>query len=409
MDPSMLATTKEETTTTSSTAKTTHGKSMPLFVDGRYDNPFPNLPKRITLKEGLKWRFFEAENVNPLEGVDLDRDLPVVRPDFALWSTYSDSAVSQTGMTYTWIGHATTFLQTDGLNILFDPMFSERASAWQRIGPRRVRPVPCNIDELPPIDVIMISHNHYDHLDYNSVSALYDRMKNDRSKAKENGKEERICHWVVPMGMKDWLIQNVGINSSEITELTWWESINAKFSLKNEKMNIPSTTRNTAEISTPGSSDNFSSSVTPTIITVVPSLHWTQRGLFDSRKQLWCGFVIESPTRKIYYSGDTAYCEVFKEIGAHFGKIDLAILPIGAYSPRHIMKGAHVDPVEAVQIMEDVRATQSFGVHFGTFILAQEPFLEPRSKIAEEIKRRGWKEDAFLTTKHGETLELFKN
>jgi L-ascorbate metabolism protein UlaG (beta-lactamase superfamily) len=353
----------------------------------------------------------DSRKVDPLDGVDLERDLPVVKPNFELWNTYTNAPTTEEaidGLTYTWIGHATTFLQTDGLNILFDPIFSDRASAWQRIGPKRLRPVPCSIEELPPIDVIMISHNHYDHLDYNSIVSLFAIMTRERLQAKNEGKEERICHWIVPMGMKKWLIDHIGINTSEITELSWWDSVKAKFSLNNE-ISIHSTTDTSKEDSSKISSSSTSTSSNPkqTTVTVVPALHWTQRGIMDKCKVLWCGFVVETPKRKIYFSGDTAYCDVFKEIGDHFKKIDLAILPIGAYLPRQVMRAAHVDPAEAVQIMEDVHATRSFGVHFGTFKLAQEPFLEPPKIVAEEIKKKGWKEDAFITTKHGQTLELF--
>ncbi|TWC64525.1 MBL fold metallo-hydrolase [Herbaspirillum sp. SJZ099] len=294
-----------------------------------------------------------------------DYQFPLAKPDLA-WLKANRQAPS-----VTWIGHATALLQIGGRNVLTDPMFSERASPFSFIGPKRKAPLPVQIAELPHIDVVVISHNHYDHLDRASVEQL-------------NLQPGGPPLFLVPLGVRDWMN---GIGITNVREMDWWD----KLSL--------------------GSLDIY----------FVPAAHWSARGLFDRSETLWGGWVFqnlkapatsEAPAAEpsepysMYFAGDTGYSGDFRDIGERFGGFDLALIPIGAYAPRWFMQNQHVDPAQAVLIHEDVRAKRSIGIHWGTFELADEPLDEPPQKLAEALKEAHLPADQFITLKHGETLKL---
>ena len=192
----------------------------------------------------------------------------------------------------TWLGHACVLVQMDGLNILTDPHFSTHAGPSKLLRIKRYRPPPCTINELPRIDAVCISHNHYDHLDFKTVQELNDRF----------GEQ---LYWFVPMGLKHWMIDS---RCQNVIELEWWEE--AEF-LKNA--------------GTDGNSVKF-------IFT--PSQHWCRRSLMDENKVLWGSWSIIGPKHTFFFAGDTGYCKGFKQIGKKFGPFDFAAIPIGAYKPR---------------------------------------------------------------------------
>ena len=263
---------------------------------------------------------------------------------------------NRTADTVTWIGHATLLLQIAGVNILTDPHFTERASPFPLLGPRRVVPPALALDALPHIDVVLVSHNHYDHLDEGSVAAL----------AAQPGGPPRFY---VPLGLRSWFTaRGLPVHA----ELDWWERRDDG----------------------------------PLAIHFVPAQHWSSRTLFDRNASLWGGFVVERAGFRFIYTGDTGYSQDFSDIGRRFGGFDLAAIPIGAYGPRWFMATHHVDPADAVRIHRDLRAKSSIGVHWGTFVLTDEPLDEPPAKLREAVAAAGLAPDAFTVLRHGAMLRL---
>jgi N-acyl-phosphatidylethanolamine-hydrolysing phospholipase D len=257
----------------------------------------------------------------------------------------------------TWIGHSTLLLRVGGFNILTDPHFSERASPVSRAGPRRIVPPAIALDELPRIDAVLVSHNHYDHLDLRSVKAL----------AAQRGGPPR---YYAGLGLKAWFAA-AGITTVE--ELDWWES------------------RVFDEL----------------LIRFVPAQHWSARTPWDRNRTLWGGFVVEHPALRFLFAGDTGYSRDFRDIAARVGPVDLAAIPIGHYAPRWFMRMQHVDPEEAVQIHLDLGARQSVAIHWGTFDdLTDESLYEPPRRLRAALDSHGLPHDAFWVLKHGESRSL---
>lgn len=256
----------------------------------------------------------------------------------------------------TWIGHSTTLLQTAGLNVLTDPHFGERASPVSFLGPKRRIPPALSIDELPPIDVVLISHDHYDHLDEGSVRELV---------------AKRDPLFVVPLGIET-VLRAWGVK--KVRALDWWGATH-----------VTSPTGIDVEID------------------IVPAHHWGARGLFDRNERLWGGFVIKAPEFAAFFAGDTGYSDDFKAIGDKFGPFDLAILPVGAYEPRWFMKPQHVDPAEAVQMHLDLKAKRSLGVHWGTFDLTSEPIDAPVDALPKALAAAHVDAATFALFQPGET------
>lgn len=250
----------------------------------------------------------------------------------------------------TFVNHATFLIQTGGLNILTDPIWSLRASPFQWIGPKRMRPPGIRFEDLPDIDLVLISHNHYDHLDIHTVKRL---------------QQEHNPQFIMPLGVSLYLHQN-GV--TQTIEMDWWEH------------------------------KEFSDKIS---ISAVPSQHFSGRGLSDRDKTLWCGYVLETEAGTVYFAGDSGYDGFFKKIGSTFNPIDLALIPIGAYRPRWFMEPIHVDPEQAVHIHQDVGAKKSIGMHFGTFPLADDGMREPKKDLAVAKEKHGLADDAFITLKQG--------
>lgn len=259
--------------------------------------------------------------------------------------------------TLTWIGHATLLIQFDGLNILTDPHLTERASPLSFFGPTRHTPPGLSFEELPEIDVVVISHNHYDHLDQGTVEQLYERQR------------QHPPRFFVPLRQKAWF-DDLGIPN--VVELDWGQSVEFR----------------------------------GWQIHAVPVQHWSSRTPWDRNTVLWTGWVLEHPEFRFFFAGDTGYSQDFQDLGKRFGGFDLAALPIGAYEPRWFMQAAHVNPEEAVQIHLDLQARFSVGIHWGTFQLTDEPMDEPPRRLQQVLTFAEIPEDRFFVMQHGKTRSL---
>ncbi|MGD2113369.1 MAG: MBL fold metallo-hydrolase [Gammaproteobacteria bacterium] len=314
-------------------------------------NGFTNPQERNStgLLDFLKWRWQRLFRDIPAHGT---YDFPRAQPDIDFLRD------NRSITTATWIGHATLLVQMDGFNILTDPHFSERASPVQWAGPRRVVAPGIRLEELPAIDYVVISHDHYDALDADSIRGLFERPGGEQTT------------FVVPLQLGGWLRER-GI--TRVVELDWWES--------HQQAGIR--------------------------LTAVPSQHWSKRTPFSTNTTLWAGWAIRSPSFSFYFCGDTGYYQpMFREIGDRLGPFDLAAIPIGAYAPRWFMQGKHLDPEEAVRVHQDVRARKSIGIHWGTFILSDEPLDEPPQRLRQALRDSGMAAEEFLVLRPGETARF---
>ena len=252
-----------------------------------------------------------------------------------------------------WIGHSTFLIKTNGITILTDPVFSDRASPFKNIGPQRLIPPAINLQDLPKIDFVTVSHNHYDHLDISSI--------------KEISKLNPEISILIPSGDLK-LFNRKGIKNAY--EFEWWQSYSSK-------------------------------AVT---FTFTPVQHWSKRGLFDRNKSLWGGWYIKHKDYSLYHAGDTGYSKDFIETKNRLGSPKYAFIPIGAYDPEWFMSESHVNPEDAVQIMIDLEAEHSFGMHWGTFKLTDEDTLEPPIRLNEAIRVASIKN--FISVTPGEIIKL---
>ncbi len=256
----------------------------------------------------------------------------------------------------TWIGHSTVLIQHRGVNVITDPMLSPYASPIRFAGPRRISEPGIALENLPPIDVVVISHDHYDHLDVPTIEAL--------------GEGPR---YLVPLGLRSWFAGR-GVDPARVDELDWWDQ--RELQVRGERLRV----------------------------TATPSQHFSGRGLTDRDETLWAAWALEWIDFSAWFGGDTGYNGVqFKEIGRRFGGFDLGIIPIGAYRPRWFMGVVHVNPAEAVRIHQDLGARRSIGVHWGTFVLSQEASHEPPQELRAAVREAGLAEGAFSAWKVGET------
>jgi L-ascorbate metabolism protein UlaG (beta-lactamase superfamily) len=267
-----------------------------------------------------------------------------------------------TDFTATWIGHSTVLMQFGGINIITDPVFCQRAFPVQWAGPRRVMDPAMSLDELPPLDVILLSHNHYDHLDKGAVKRL--------ARANPN------ATWVVSLGLARY-IRPWGARA--IVELDWWQTAN----------------------------------VNGLHVTATPARHFSARRLGDRNKSLWSGFALELKDLRAWFAGDSAYHPEFGEVGARCGPFDFVMIPIGAYDPRWFMHVVHVDPEEAVRIYQDLTAPHPnaspplmLGIHWGTFRLTDERMDEPPRRTLARWRELGLNEERLWVAKFGETRSI---
>jgi len=333
----------------------------PHHRDGTFQNNYTDFaPKGAAAL--LRWRYeawWQGVPKPPRQATpQVPADLGFVRSNAVAGAAMQAAA--------TWVGHATVLVQAGGLNVLTDPIFSERASPVSFAGPKRHQPPGIALADLPRIDVVLVSHNHYDHLDEASVRAL-------------NAQDGGPPLFVVPLGNKSWLA-SVGITNA--VELDWWQSHRV----------------NQAQ----GSAE----------IVMTPVQHWSGRSLTDRLETLWGGYAVFTPGFHFFHAGDTGYSKDFADIRQRFaerhsaargGGFDLAVLPVGAYEPRWFMAQQHVDPTEAVRIHRDLGAKRSLGMHWGTFELTDEALDEPPLRLAEARRTAGVDDADFFVLAIGET------
>jgi N-acyl-phosphatidylethanolamine-hydrolysing phospholipase D len=269
----------------------------------------------------------------------------------------------------TWLGHACFLIRTGGFTILTDPFLSDHASPIAGLGPKRYVPPGLAIDDLPPIDAIVVSHNHYDHLDGPSVEKISLKVK------REGGGASAA---VVPSGLGSFFESR---GYSDVRVLGWGEGTLLRKS---------------------SSSSPFSSSVS---LSCLPSIHFSGRTPFDRNATLWCSWKIVSPTLSLYFAGDTGYGPVFADIGAEHGPFDVALLPIGAYEPASIMRPVHLNPEEAVAAGRDLDASALVAMHWGTIVLTDEPPFEPPMRFRAAARAAGYADDRAWVMRIGETRE----
>ena len=244
----------------------------------------------------------------------------------------------QSGTGVLWLGHASFLIRMAGRTILTDPYLTDYASPFRRFGPRRFAPPALPPERLPAIDILLLSHNHYDHLDLRALDRL-------------SGRDRTMV--VTPLGVTRYLDRR---SFAATYELDWHQAFDA-------------------------------GGVT---VRAVPAIHFSKRGLFDRNATLWCGFRLETQHQAIHFTGDTAYGPVFKELGARYPAPDLALVPIGAYQPELLMQGSHCTPEEAVALARDLGAKRMAAMHWGTIRLTDEPAFEPPGRFRQAAQGRGY-------------------
>jgi L-ascorbate metabolism protein UlaG (beta-lactamase superfamily) len=262
-------------------------------------------------------------------------------------------AVAPGELAVTFIGHSSFLLQFPGAAVLTDPIFSERASPVSWAGPKRVHPPGLRFKQLPRIDLVLVSHDHYDHMDLKTLRRL-----------------RKTFHPLFVTGLKNGpLLRSIKIKQA--VELDWWQSY---------RVNVDTT------------------------VTMTPAQHFSGRRLWGRNTTLWGGFVLEMGGWRIYFAGDSGYAGLFREIGRRFPGLDLAFIPIGAYAPRWFMSAIHLDPAEAVQAHIDLGARQSIGMHFGTFQLTDEGIGEPVQWLERARAEKGLAPEQFRALEPGQTV-----
>src|SRR5665213_948234 len=251
----------------------------------------------------------------------------------------------------TFVNHITFLIQFAGLNVLTDPVYSQRASPFRQLGPRRVRHPGLAFEDLPPIHVVLVTHNHYDHLDIETLLRL---------------NEVHAPRFITSLGNRAFL-KPFGIQT--VDELDWWQSIDAA----------------------------------DATITLTPAQHWSTRGPGNRNRTLWGGFILAASARQVFFAGDTGYWKHFTAIRTRYGRMDLALLPIGAYKPRWFMRDQHMDPDDAVRAHIDLEARVSIGTHFGCFELTDEGIDAPLVALASARQRHAIAANAFQVLDTGET------
>lgn len=321
--------------------------------EGGFRNPWPS-SRPHGLLHFLRWSLIERPRSRRRPDPDRTAFTRAV-PEYVIPRTDTDV------LTITWVGHTTFLIQMAGLNVLTDPIWSNRASPVQFAGPQRWVPPAVDFDRLPPIDAVILSHDHYDHLDSSTVSLLSERYP--------------AAGWYAPLGVAEFLHRR---GARVVTEGDWWEE-----SLLGELR-----------------------------LTCLPAQHFSGRTIGKRDTTLWCGWALRSPEHSLLFAGDTALHPEFASIADRCGPFDAAILPIGAYEPRWFMGSVHMNPEDCVKAAAQLDTRQHgkhltvVAAHWGTFKLTDEPMDEPPAKMREEWQRAGRDDNDLWIMRHGETRTI---
>ncbi len=324
-------------------------QQLPEKVKGRFVNPHARAIRR-SLWDVFLWKmgFYDNGEKNSFAPCDFSYPLPV-------------DLIDPEKPQATWINHSSFLVKAFGLTFITDPIFSKRCSPFSFLGPKRNHPPGLSLEELENVDCVLISHNHYDHLDKKAILKIHSRFPSAK--------------WVVPFGVGTWFLRN-GI--SNVFEMSWWQDLSLVFVNTSLKVHI----------------------------TATPAQHFSGRSLRDYNKTLWMGIVVElekdGVEKRFYFAGDTGYNPYdFKSIGSRWGYFDLSLIPIGCYSPKVFMSPVHIDPLEAVWIHKEVGSVQSIGMHWKTFTLSDEGNCRPPYDLYLALQQEGIDPLKFLAVPPG--------
>lgn len=304
-------------------------QASPQYRGGHFENVIPKTPRTTA----QSFEYFKLQML----GTEVRTPPPPCPPVVRLNREDLSKPVAP-GLRAIWFGHASVYLEVDGARIMLDPMLSEYASPLARVGPKRFHPPPLPLEQLPKMDAVLISHDHYDHLD----------METTRHLAKVGS------HFLVPLGIGAHL-ERWGVPASQVTELDWWQSAD----IRGVKF------------------------------TSAPVRHYSGRALRDGNATLWSSWSIAGPAHRVYFSGDTGFGEHFREIGDRLGPFDLSLLKIGSYGPGQNWLDIHMDPEQAVEGHILLKAKRMLPVHWGTFNLAFHAWDEPIKRAVAAARSRG--------------------
>ncbi|CAG9950158.1 unnamed protein product [Clonostachys rosea f. rosea IK726] len=328
----------------------------------RFKNPYPSFSHDINpfiVARAMLWPALTGKRKFP------DTSNPGIRVLKPQWPSGHESSSK---LRATWLGHACYYVEfPSGLRVLYDPVFEERCSPLPFMGPKRYTPAPCTAKDIPLVDIVVISHSHYDHLSIKTVQALKDHHPN--------------AHFLVPLGLEAWF-RHRGFKN--VTEFDWWED--AELTVRTDDGEIAAK------------------------VSCLPAQHATARSLFDENKTLWSSFAITSGGKSVWFAGDTGYRGIkenpdgasydadfshlphnpqFEQIGKLRGPFDLGLIPIGAYSPRMAFSAVHGNPYDAVEIFKDTKCQRAMGIHWGTWALTMEDVLDPPRLLKDALRRSG--------------------
>lgn len=289
-------------------------------VSRRFSNPWPHDELRVS--NLLKWKFGKLKDP-PWPGGAGDDPAP--------WQALPREVIATppvSGWRVSWLGHSSFLAQGAGVNLLFDPVFSDHCAPVKLKSLKRLVAVPCALEDLPKIDAVLLSHGHYDHLDLPTLRRL--------------GMDTRL---IVPEGHQGWLKAR---GFTRVTEARWYDTVEIAEGIR--------------AVST-------------------PAQHFSSRTPWDRDQAHWCGWRVEGGGVRLWHAGDTAWCPAFAEMAKRLGPVDLGMVPIGAYSPRAVMRSVHVDPEDALRVFQDAQCRRAIGMHWGTFRLTDEPMAEPPARL----------------------------
>ena len=319
-------------------------QSSPQFQNGKFFNPSGVSPKWFS-KEiwDVTKEYLFGKRVDPKPHIDL----PIHRLQPEQWGKRRVSQFS-----FSWLGHSSLLISMENHLILVDPVLAERASPFSFIGPKRFHPPPITAEKLPAIDVLLITHDHYDHLEKSTIVAIYEKVK----------------QFIVPLGIGK-LLEDWGINPAKIIELDWWETY-ASGSLK---------------------------------FHATPAVHYASRGLFDANQRLWCSWSIVGKRKRVFVSGDSGYFTGFKSIGERLGPFDVTFLKIGSYNDKGTWRALHMTPEEAGQQHLDLSGQLLVPLHWATFDIALHPWYEPVERLLPFAEQESI---TLITPEVGEKINL---